>query len=102
MSSALLDPLAVQRTETYNLPPMKLCGYLGPVVAQNLVVITAFLAVLMVVRLVQRRPLFTWRDVVALSLILIWAFYFRNSMHPIFQWKDIFGNKSTLHIGIGT
>src|SRR5439155_8378926 len=68
--------LAERGTEIYNLRPMKLCDYLSPVVAQNLVVITAFLAVLMVGRLVQRRPLFTWRDVVALSLILIWAYYF--------------------------
>jgi hypothetical protein len=72
---------------------MKVCDYLTPVVAHDLVIITAFSAVLMVIRLIQRRPLFSWRDVVALSLILIWAYYFRNSMHPILQWKDIFGDK---------
>ena len=67
------------------IPQMNICDYVSPVVAHNIVVLTVFLTLLIGIRLIQGKPLFTWRDVLALVLILTWAYYFRNSMHPMFH-----------------
>ncbi len=83
---------------------MNICDHLNPVAAHNLVILVPFVAVLMGIRLIQARPLFTWRDVVALSLICAWAFYFNThqsywfgwkdyTRQPLFHWKDIFADK---------
>ncbi len=47
---------------------MNICDYLNPVLAHNIVILVPLLSILVVIRLIQRQPLFTWRDVVALSL----------------------------------
>ena len=83
---------------------MNICDHLNPVAAHILVILAAGVGLLMVIRLFQGRPLFTWRDVVALSLIFVWAFYFNThrswwfgwkdySYQPLLHWKDIFGDK---------
>jgi hypothetical protein len=83
---------------------VNICDYLDPQAAHILVILAAGLAVLMVTRLLQRRPILTWRDMIALCLIFAWAFYFRTNRSwwfgwkdyhrlPLFNWKDIFGDK---------
>jgi hypothetical protein len=83
---------------------MNPCDYINPQIAHLLLVLIPFLALLIGIRLVQGRPLFTWRDVVALTLILTWAFYYSTdrpywfgwkdyTRQPLLHWKDIFGDK---------
>jgi hypothetical protein len=83
---------------------MNICDYLNPQAAHILVILATGLVLLMVIRLLQGRPVFTWRDVVALSLIFVWTFYFHTHRSwwfgwkdyrylPLLNWKDIFGDK---------
>jgi hypothetical protein len=67
---------------------MNRCSYLNPEAVHILVILASGLAVLMIIRLFQRRPVFTWRDAVALTLIFVWAFYFHTHRSWLFGWKD--------------
>jgi len=84
---------------------MNICDHTNPDAAHILVVLATGLALLIVIRLLQGRSVFTWRDAVAFSLISVFAFYFHTPHHawlfgwkayyhhPLVDWKDIFGNK---------
>jgi len=83
---------------------VNICNYINPETAHLLVILGTGLTLLIIIRLLQRRPLFTWRDLIALSLIFVWALYFNTHRsrwfgwkdyhrQPLLHWKDIFGDK---------